>query len=398
MKKYTSKIRLFGLVAIMASCTNNFEKINTNPNNPTTSTADMFLPYGIESAVDNYWGGSIGMDIGNLFSQHWSRIQYTDVDRYVVTNDIVASGWSTMYNEPIANFERIMAISAESGNKNYTAVAMIMKAWVYQLLTDMYGDLPYYEGGKGLDGILQPKYDAQKDVYASLLADLKAANDMIELNTSPISGDILFNGDLLKWKKFANSLSLRILVRMIGKADAPVNVATEVQRILSNPSVYPVMVSNADIIQLRYLAAPPNNNPVENNRRTRDDHRISATIVEKLKALEDPRLAVYADRAADTGLYTGVPNGLTNSEANSLGLTRTSKVGAYFTAATAPGVIMSYAELLFIKAEMAHKGIAAAGSAKDNYEAAITAAMAQYGVILPAGYLTTNALKTGNGA
>lgn len=398
LHKYKSKIRLLGLAVIMASCTNNFEEINTNPNNPTTSTADLFLPYGIESAVDNYWGGTIGMDIGNLFSQHWSRIQYTDVDRYVVTNDILASGWTTMYNEPIANFERVITIASESGNKNYTAVATIMNAWIYQLLTDMYGDLPYKEGGKGLEGILQPKYDSQKDIYAGILADLKNANDMIELSGSAISGDILFSGNMLKWKKFANSLSLRILVRMIDKGDASVNVASEVQRILSNPTAYPVLTSNTDNVQLNYLTGTPNNNPVENNRRTRDDHRISSTIVEKLKALDDPRLAVFADKAAETGLYTGVPNGLTNSEANSLGLTRTSKVGAYFTSATAPGVIMSYAELLFIKAEMAHKGIAAAGNASTNYEAAITASMAQYGLSVPAGYLTSQALTSGDAA
>lgn len=395
--KYKSKIRLFGLVAVITSCTNGFEEMNTNPNNPTTATADLFLPYGIESAVDNYWGGSIGMDIGNLFSQHWSRIQYTDVDRYVVTNDIVLSGFTTMYNEPIANYDRIITIANETGNKNYIAVATIMKAWVYQLLTDIYGDIPYTEGGKGLDGILQPKYDSQKDIYAALLTDLKNANDMIVIgdNSMAISGDILFSGNMLKWKKFANSLSLRILTRMIDKTDSPVNVATEAQRILSNPQTYPVMESNADIIQLNYLAAPPNNNPVENNRRTRDDHRISATIVEKLKELSDPRLAIYANKAADTDLYTGVPNGLTNSEANSLGLTRTSKVGSYFTTATAPGVIMSYAELLFIKAEMAYKGIAAAGTAKANYDAAITASMDQYKLTVPAGYLTENTLKAG---
>ncbi len=385
------------VLAGLSACTGKFDEINTNPNNPTTASAELFLPHGIQTAVDAYWGGSLGMDVGNLVPQHWARIQYTDVDQYTTSNDVANAGWSNFYIEAIADYQRINKIAQETGNTNYQAVATILRSWVFTLLTDVYGDVPYSDAVKGMEGILQPKYDAQKDIYAALVAELKTAGEMIDVadKSKVIAGDILFNGDLTKWKKFANSQSLRILNRMLGKADAPINVTAEIERILKDPTKYPVLASNADNVQLVYLNAAPSNNPVNENRKTRDDHRVSATLVDKLKALEDTRLAIYANAPADGGDFKGVPNGLSASDANALGLSKTSKVGNYFVASTAPGVIMSYAELLFIKAEFAYKGIAAAGTAATLYSDAIKASHAQYGLTASDAYLTTNAFKSG---
>ena len=154
----------------MSSCTENFDDINTNPNNPTTASADLFMPHGIQSAVDVYWGGSLGQDIGSGISQHWARIQYTDVDQYTISNDIISNSWRDFYIESLADYQRIYKIGAETGNTNYQAVAVILRSWVLSLLTDIYGDIPYKEALLGLEGTLQPKYDAQKDVYAGLIA------------------------------------------------------------------------------------------------------------------------------------------------------------------------------------------------------------------------------------
>ncbi|MCC9135960.1 SusD/RagB family nutrient-binding outer membrane lipoprotein [Pontibacter silvestris] len=394
--KYIPALLLTCLLS--TACDKDFEEVNANPNAPETVTPDLLLPHGIESAVDLYWGSgvtSLGADVGNLYAQYWARIQYTDVDRYVISQDVVDDSWRDFYIESLADFQRVYELGQESGNANYTAIAMIMRSWVFSLLTDIYGDIPYTEAVQGLDNNLAPAYDAQKDVYAGMIADLKAANDMIQVNGSSVSGDILFNGQMLKWKKFANSLSLRLLNRMLGKADSPIDAAAEMERILSNPTQYPVMSSNADITALQYLAAQPNNNPINQNRISRDDHRVSATLVDKLKSLGDERLAVYADVPQDGGDYKGIPNGLQASDANALGLSKTSKVGAYFTAATAPAVLMSYAELLLIKAEAAYKGVAAAGDPAQNYTDGIKASFQQYGLTADDAYLATTAYKGG---
>ncbi|WP_439555932.1 SusD/RagB family nutrient-binding outer membrane lipoprotein [Dyadobacter sp.] len=394
---FRSKTLLAASILCLSACTGDFDEINTNNNSAASGTADLFLPHGIQSAVDLYWGGAIGQDVGDGFAQHWARIQYTDVDQYTVSADVFTSGWQTLYIESLADFQRINKIAQESGNTNYVAVATIMRSWVFCLLTDIYGDIPYSDALQGLEDKLLPKYDAQKNVYAGLIAELKTAGESIDLadKNKAITGDILFNGNLSKWKKFANTLSLRILSRMIDKADAPIDVKNEITRILSDPAKYPVLESNADNVQLNYLDATNNNNPINQNRKTRDDHRVSATLVNKLLALGDGRLAVYANKPADGGEFKGVPNGLSSSDANALGLSKTSKVGDYFVAATAPGVLISYAELLFLKAEFAYKGVAAAGTASKNYSDGITASFAQYKLTVPDTYLSANALKTG---
>ncbi|GAB3985483.1 SusD/RagB family nutrient-binding outer membrane lipoprotein [Spirosoma daeguense] len=394
---FRHKLTLACLLYGMTACTGEFAEINTNPNTPTTASADLFMPHGIQTAVDAYWGGSLGMDVGAGFSQHWARIQYTDIDQYTVTNDVANTGWQNFFIESMADYQRILKIGKETGNVNYQAVAIIMRSFTFSVLTDIYGDIPYKQAIQGVEGILQPKYDAQKDVYAGLVAELKAAGEMIDVadKSKAIAGDIMLNNDLTKWRKFANSLSLRILNRMLGKADAPIDVKAEIERILKDSTKYPVLTANSDNIQLVYLSAAPSNNPINENRKTRDDHRVGATLVNKLKALNDARLPIYANLPADGGDYKGVPNGLAASDANSLGLSKTSKVGNYFVAATAPGVLMSYAELLFIKAEFAYKGITSAGDVATNYSDAIKASHTQYGLTATPAYLTTNALKTG---
>jgi hypothetical protein len=380
-----------------SSCTGEFDEINTNNNSAFNATADLFLPHGIQSAVDIYWGGSLGMDVGDGFAQHWARIQYTDIDQYTVSSDVYTAGWQGLYIESLADYQRIYKIGLESGNVNYQSVAIILRSWAFSLLTDIYGDIPYKDALQGLEGNLLPKYDRQKDVYAGLLAELKTAGETINTTdkSMAITGDILFGNDLNKWKKFANTLSLRILSRMIDKADAPVDVKAEITRILSDPAKYPVITSVAENIQLNYLDVTNNQNPVNVNRKTRDDHRVSATLVNKLKSLNDARLPVYANLSTQNPAYVGVPNGLSSSEAGKLGLENTSRVGAYFIAPNAPAVILSYAELLFLKAEFAYKGIAAAGEAAKNYTEAITASHAQYKLTVAPEYLTANALKTG---
>ena len=122
-----------------------------------------------QSAVDTYWGGSLGMDIGNLIPQYWARIQYTDIDQYSISSSVYSDTWQTFHIEALADYQRIYKMGAEIKNPNYQAVAIIMRSWVFSLLTDIYGDIPYSKSLQGLEGELQPAYDTQKDVYTGCL-------------------------------------------------------------------------------------------------------------------------------------------------------------------------------------------------------------------------------------
>lgn len=399
MKRFKSYYILpFLFIAVLiSSCSKSLEDYNKNPNAAEEVTPDLLLPRGIKAAVDLYWGAggneTLGADVGNLFVQHWARIQYTETDRYAVPPVIIDNSWRDFYTESLADLNEVERLADEMGHPNYSAIAKILKSWVFSLLTDVYGDVPYSDALNGGQGVLSPAYDSQRDIYAGIITTLQTASDELVTSGSAVAGDILFSGNIVNWKKFANSLSLRLLNRMYGKSDATIDVAAHINRILSNPGQYPVMESNADIAQLAYLAARPNTNPISVNRISRDDHRVSATLVDFLKASNDVRLTVYANLPEDGGDYTGVPNGLLAGDAYALGLSKTSKVGSYFTATTAPAVLLSYAELLFIKAELALRGISAAGDAEAHYTEAIKASHAQYALEVSPSFLAPLALS-----
>jgi len=191
-----------------------------------------------------------------------------------------------------------------------------------------------------------------------------------------IAGDIVYGSNITLWKKFANSLRLRIALRI---ADRDAAKAKEVlDDIQAEGSGY--ISANSEIAQLVYRDSP-NQNPVSNLFDTRDDYRISKTILDKLVSLNDPRLPVYASPTQDPTpqTYVGIPNGLLVGDASSLGFTKTSKPGAYFRAPHAPAVIISYAEVLFDRAEVAARGLTAEDAA-NLYNQAVTASLQQYGI------------------
>lgn len=366
-------IALAGL--LFTACQDQLEETNTNPNEAIKAQPEYLLANAIKSNADLILGSDASMETSTLFIQHWAKIQYTDPDKYTVSIANVQNVWTNLYSQGLTDFATIIKIGEETGNTNYQAVGLILKSWSFQLLTDLYGNIPYSQALK-LEETLTPKYDSQKDVYLGLLNDLKKATDLINVSGAPIGGDLVYNGNLTKWKKFANSLRLRIALRIADKEpDAAKAVVAELAR-----DKTALIASNDEIAQLIYLASP-NQNPVSRDRETRDDYRVSKSIIDKLQELKDPRLAVFANKTVDatpTG-YIGVTNGLPADSAAKLGFTKTSKLGDYFTAPASPAVFVSYAEVLFNLAEAAQRGFISENAA-DLYKAAVTASLQQFKV------------------
>ena len=368
-------IAIASLTAFLAGCQDQLEEVNENPNEAISAQPDYLLANAIKSNADVILGSDASMETTTLFVQHWAKIQYTDVDKYTISIANIQNIWTNLYSQGLTDFEQIIKIGEETGNVNYQAVGLILKSWSFQILTDLYGDIPYSQAVK-IDQTLTPKYDAQKDVYLGLLNDLKKAADLIDPAGSPISGDVVYNGNLTKWRKFANSLRLRIALRI---ADKDPQTAKAVVAELAADKTQ-LIASNDEIAQLIYQASP-NQNPVSRDRETRDDYRVSKSVIDKLQELKDPRLAVYANKTVDatpTG-YIGVTNGLPADSAAKLGFTKTSKLGDYFTAPTSPAVFLNYAEVLFNLAEAAQRGFITDKPA-ELYKAAVTASLQQYKV------------------
>jgi hypothetical protein len=373
MKKYSLFIFLAAAL-VAASCTKELEKVNVNPNASENAQPDYLLTSALKTTGDAYWGTSSTMNSSLLFVQHWAKIQYTEEDRYVFSNTSFQSLWATAYAQSITNLNKIIELGEKQGNPNYKGAALVLRSWVFQLLTDAYGDIPYRQAGN-IDAYITPAYDSQKDVYLGLLQDLKTAKGLLDPAGKVIAGDVLYNGNIARWQKLANSLRLRIALRIADREPAAAKAVVE--ELTREGAAF--ISDVADNAQLVYLASP-NQNPVNALFETRDDYRVSKSMVDKLIQLNDPRLPVYVSKTqSGTVPYVGVPNGLTTSDASNLGFTRTSKPGAYFTAAQAPAVLITHAEVLFLRAEAAARGFTAEDAAA-LYVQAIKASLKQYGI------------------
>lgn len=413
MKPFKIFIAVF-VTAMLAGCTKDFREVNTNQNNPTSVTPDLLLSGIIRNMmnqqVNDAWG------IGNLVSQYHAKIQFVNEDRYLWNEQ--NGVWNAVYSNN-RNLQNIFNAIEHNPNSPYYGVGMVLKSWMFSLATDAYGDVPYREAGKAkTDAVYTPAYDSQEMIYDSLIADLKKANQVLATAGSNLNGDILFGGGpgaIIKWRKLANSLRLRMLMRISKKK----NVSAEMQAIVSDPVNNPIFTSNADNAELRYFTAAPNQWPLYGSRvGSFDEIRVSKTLSDRLTALGDPRLNVFGRPSQSSVLsgtpkIEGIPNGLGDVAALNYngGPQGVSRVGYTFACLVCndPGqtppdpsapraILMNYAELLFILAEAREKGMITTGNAETYYKDGITANFdywksvvpVQYGLNLdmPAGYLT----------
>lgn len=375
------------------ACTSEFEEINTNPNEPEVVSPAFLLPNAIQVSVDRYWGHStryerLNIDAAMCWIQHLARNIYINAegDTYEVPVTISSGTWENLYRNSLINFESVLALSApgaSSENVNYEGIALVMKAFTYSYITDVFGPIPYSEALKGVaeEAIYSPKYDSMEDVYAGLLADLKLANEKLTIGGPGVDGDIMFGGDILRWKKFANSLRLKLANRQAAKK--PTESRAIMAEILGDPSTYPVFTGNNDFAELHHANVIGSRNKMFDVFSTRSDWNISTTLINKLLELDDARITVYA-RPIPGGGYAGLPNGLTDEAAGGF---VASTIGDRFLDSEAPSILMTYSELLFILAEAAYDGDIQ-GNAEAYLQQAITASFNQNGVEMPSDYMS----------
>ena len=366
-----------GLLAflLVTACTEDFDERNSNPNQPETVTSDLLLSNIIYEAVREMDGMAWGE--GNVIAQYVAKIQFTGRDRYDWGPE--DDPWFEFY-DLLRDVENIQDI--EETDNSYVAISLIMKSWMYQILTDLYGDIPYSEATQGKTASnFTPVFDRQEAVYAGILADLERANTILNTNPTPVSGDVLFDGDLVRWQKLANSLRLRVLLRQSNQKGP----SAAMSAILNDPNA-PVFTGNDDQAVFDYLESAPNQQPLYTTRSgSFDEYRLSKLMENTLKSLNDNRLHVYAQptTSSEAGLvgeesdYQGVPNGLADESALIFngGSNFVSRVGLLYACLVCnddasptarQGMVMTYAELQFILAEAAERGFIQ-GSAEEYY-------------------------------
>lgn len=387
---YTAVLLIIGVLFV--SCETGLEGLNENPNAPSEVPVELILPQAIENSINRLYSMS-GLNgyVGAIWAQSYAKIQYTDEDRYDFSGrvSLINNIWESFYSTTLKDLYAIRDQAIVSEDPNSQAVAEILIAWNFQQLTDIWGDIPFSEAIQGLtdnpeERIISPAYDPQSDVYSGILTLLEDAVNRIDVGGSaPGQADLLYNGDMMMWQRFANSLRLRVLLRMseVNEAEASAGVSEIIDNGL------PIFENHDHNAQLNYLPYP-NNNPVNEFARTREDHKISNTALTWLAELDDPRIRIYAvpmrsqNAEPTTEVYTDSRGynyqGIINaSQDNSIPLGEASTMGHFFMAPTSPGRIITYNEVLFIRAEAAARGWTA-DDAETLYTEAVEASLNLY--------------------
>ncbi|ELR68608.1 hypothetical protein C900_00211 [Fulvivirga imtechensis AK7] len=370
MKKF-----IIPLAFVVAACSDFGDK-NVDPNNPTQVPVAGFLTDAISDMP-----GMESTATSLYYSQYWSATRYTEASRYSVTQ----FDFTGIYSGPLNNLQKVIdmntdpetrVFAAESGsNANQIAVAKILKAYFFLHATDRWGDLPYSEALRGAEN-LTPVYDPQSAIYSSIAEELDDVIEEFDNGAAP-KGDILYNGDISKWRKFANSLRLKMALR-ISKV-APDKAKTEFEAAVADGT----FTSNNDNAIFNYLGNGAFDNPWHIAFLTRTDNAVSEPLVDMLLDLNDPRLQAYADpiNPGQPDVYAGMPYGLGNGEAGGYGFEEVSLPNSSKVIGKDSSIpILTYAQVLFYLAEGAANGWNAGGTAEEYYNEAIKASMEQWGV------------------
>lgn len=387
------RFNILFLFILLFGCTKNFEEINTNPNSPEkiTNPGVLFTNI-IKGSINDNFNNSyrMGVVVGDLHYNDFSG----NFDNWVRTDASSLFLWN--YYDYIRDINEVLSISEADGLNNYRGVALILRSWMFQNLTDLYGPIPFREAAEAkLQGITNPKYEEQQVVYSGILADLEQAVSLIGTTTENVDGDILFGGNLTRWRKFATGLMIRIALRQSKKVDP----SSLLNNILSDPNKYPLMTSNADQVALEYIADSDGNSSPLFTRSSSDyvtSTRVSQNLVDYLKSIDDPRLAVYAlpTQSSVTGLNPDPADfeyvGAVNREGPLADPREYSAPGILWAPRTyspdlasrnaAQAIILTYSEEQFCLAEAAEKGYIGGGTVKagEYYENGIADQFAYY--------------------
>ncbi|WP_080237519.1 SusD/RagB family nutrient-binding outer membrane lipoprotein [Spirosoma rigui] len=405
----------FLIGALQFSCSDDFDALNTDPTKASSSTFDpnLLLPTSQWTYVNAYSGynGPI------LFQSMWAQVYasttsgaanyYTNADKYVIsgnTNDYQGRTWNEGFKAASFAYEMEQLTKGNPAQVNLNSIAIIMQAQCLATVSDIYGDIPYTQALQGKAGTSLPVYDTQESIYKSLLSRLETATAALSTSALVPSNDAFaYKGDVAKWKRFGYSLMLKLAMRLT-KVDAA-TAKTYAEKAAAG-GVFSSVADDA------YVVADNANNYGNGNgaalSTAADVYQVrwSKTMIDYLKANEDPRLSVVAEVPA-SGLAAnqdmtiagntapaaqlGLPNGYDlNGGATDItkspgypGGTGTggdvTPIGKYsrptllFRSRNAPLFVLTYAETELLLAEAATRGFAVTGSAAQHYKNGVAA-------------------------
>lgn len=418
---------LAGLLLLSVSCDKGFKEMNINPNASTEVVPGfLFTRTQLVTVSVNYVGGAY-LTIGQSM-QHFATYKEVPAagDKYF-NFGYSTSNWSAYGGDPatagaVTDIQQVIdAVSKAPTDINKLSVARIWRAYLFHRLTDLYGDIPYSQAGKALtEKNYTPKYDTQQAIYADMLNELEqAANAFNPAQPTFGTADLVYGGDITKWKKFAYSLMLRLGMRLT-EVDATL-AKTWVQKAIAGG----VILNDSDLATIAYVdgSITASRNFIASGLLSTDyispggdnveGGKFAKTFIDYLKTTKDPRLNVWSIVWAkpssafvadtSTALQVGMPNAKFNSlpgDFNTYSEPNPNTLLKY----NAPLLVFTNAEVHLLLAEAALRGWYTGGTATDEYNTAVTAGLKQWalfgsgGVIAQAkidAYLKANPYKAG---
>lgn len=401
-------IGALSILFLTTSCEDGLKELNVNPQAPNTidmnflmTSAQLGTASGGSRGDNRYidWRTNIGMCAHAIQQIANTGASIAPGDKYNQDNgETNAAPWDFLYNDVLQNLSEILRQTGKGGfeegrRKNMREAARILRAYNFMRLTDYYGNIPYDDALKGItDGTFFPKYTAQSAIYADLLKEVSEAT--AALNTSnPDDGfgnaDLFYAGDIAKWKKFGNSLLLRMAMR-ISNVDAA-NAGKYATQAISGG----VMTSNADIAMIKTALGPSewtNQNGISRAFANGDGGQQSAlskTLIDFLKDNKDPRLMIISGgvggKDTDPANQKGCPNGLDATTLDALTgkpgsnlMNEFSTINLKLIDDDENYVFMNYSEVEFLLAEAAERKIGGASDAAGHFAKGVKAALQQY--------------------
>jgi len=382
MKKIIYSITILSL--FMTGCVNDSVDFNENKDSAYTVPAATLFANSQKALADQLTSPSVNEGaIFRYFPQYLAATQYTTESRYRISSRSLGdTHWRILFATVLGGLEStktiipsevaptgVSAAQFQSEQKNKLAIVDIFQIYTYQILVDSFGDIPYTESLDPNTNVL-PKYDAAATVYSKLIVRLDAAIANLDTsNKSFSSGDIMYGGNVAKWKLFANSLKLKLGVNLI---DTNVALAKSTIESAYNGGV---ITTNANNATFEYAVSAPNYNPIYENlvASNRNDFVPTATIVNAMNVLNDPRRTKYFTALPD-GSYAGGKYGYTNTYNNF------SHVNPILTAPEFPSQFMEATEVNFYLAEAASAGFSVGNTTQYYYDKAIIASFENWGI------------------
>jgi hypothetical protein len=372
---------------LLTGCVDSLDDYNVDTKKAPVVTPVTLFSNSLKGLIDALTTPNVSNNNFRLYVQHWAETTYLDEQRYVLNaRPIPQALWQSTYRDVISDLteaKRLLnantLLSTESKN-NQLAQLEIVEVLAWSVLVNTFGNVPYSEAMDPLKPL--PAFDDAKTVYYSLFDRLDAALALINpTGTAFGTGDLIYKGDMTKWKKFGNSLKLRLAL-VIADSD-PTKAKTLIAAAAPN-----VFTSNADKAAFPYIASPPNYNPVAQNLNklysTRQDYVITSVMIDPMNELNDPRRQVYFTTVG--GAFKGGNYGFENTYVDF------STVGAKIVDPALEGLFMDYSEVEFGLAEAIERKFID-GDAAEHYNKAVTASISYWGSINASTTIADDAAK-----